>query len=335
MNVGPVVLTTGREYHSHRLSNYLDARIHRDSLPVAVLLSTYNGMRYLPEQLESLIRQDFRRWTLIWRDDGSTDGTPALMQPFAERFGEESCLPMPDQAGHLGIIGSFLTLLRQVPPNTVAAFADQDDIWLPDKLQRGAEALAAVPGDVPALYCARQRLVDENLVTLGLSPYRGGPAVFPAALTQNVATGCTVMLNPAAVALIAASNPPEGTLHDWWSYLMVSAAGGRLIADPVPVVLYRQHCANAVGAPHSPIRRGMMALRRGPDEFMRSFRRHVHGLVANPQALSPAALHDLTLLDRALSGGLLERLRAMRRVRGLVRQTWAETVLFRLWFLIG
>ncbi|MGI4744487.1 MAG: glycosyltransferase [Janthinobacterium lividum] len=302
---------------------------------MAVLLSTYNGMQYLPEQLESLARQDFRRWSLIWRDDGSTDGTVDLMQAFATRFSEEECRPMPDQAGHLGIVGSFLTLLRRVPPNTVAAFADQDDIWLPDKLQRGAEALAAIPGEVPALYCARQRLVDHNLVTLGLSPYRGGPAVFPAALTQNVATGCTVMLNPAAVALIAASNPPEGTLHDWWSYLVVSAAGGRLIADPVPTVLYRQHCANAVGAPHSSVRRGMMALRRGPDEFMHLFRRHVRGLVANPQALSPSALHDLTSLDHALSGGRLERLRAMRQVHGLVRQTWAETILFRLWFLIG
>lgn len=302
---------------------------------MAVLLSTYNGMRYLPEQLESLACQDFRRWSLIWRDDGSTDGTAALMQAFAARYGEASCLPMPDQAGHLGIAGSFFTLLHQVPPDTIAAFADQDDIWLPDKLQRGAEALAAVPVDVPALYCARQRLVDRNLAPLGLSPYRGGPAVFPAALTQNVATGCTVMLNPAAVALIAASNPPDGTLHDWWSYLVVSAAGGRLIADPVPVVLYRQHRANAIGAPHSSVRRGMMAVRRGPDEFMQLFRRHVRGLVANPQALSPSALHDLALLDRALSGGPLARMRAMRRVRGLVRQTRAETALFRLWFLIG
>lgn len=327
--------TTGATYRSYSVSNYLDVPVGGGSLPVAVLLSTYNGMRYLPEQLESLARQNFGQWTLIWRDDGSTDGTTAVMQQFAANLGEESCLSIPDQAGHLGIIGSFLTLLRHVPPNTVAAFADQDDIWLPDKLRRGAEALAAIPDDVPALYCARQRLVDENLATLGLSPYRGGPAVFPAALTQNVATGCTVMLNPAAVALIAASNPPEGTLHDWWSYLVVSAAGGRLIADPVAVVLYRQHCANAVGAPHSPVRRGLMALRRGPDEFMQLFRRHVRGLVANPQALSPSALRDLTLLDRALSGGPLQRLRVMLRIRGLVRQTWAETALFRLWFLIG
>ncbi|WP_419731045.1 glycosyltransferase family 2 protein [Lichenicola sp.] len=306
-----------------------------DVTPVAVLLSTYNGARYLPQQIESLLQQSFRSWSLLWRDDGSSDETATLMQAFAEQAGPCRCPPIQDQDGHVGIAGSFLSLLRRVPPDTIAAFADQDDIWLPDKLRRGVDALAAVPKDVPALYCARQRLVDENLAPLGLSPYRGRPGRFPAALTQNVATGCTVMLNPAGVALVAASQAPAGTLHDWWSYLVVSAAGGQLIADPVPVVLYRQHQQNAVGAPHSPLRRGVMALRRGPDEFMQLFRRHVDGLMAYRHALSPAALRDLEALHRALSGGLLSRLQAMRQVRSLIRQTPAETLLFRLWFLIG
>ena len=306
-----------------------------DATPVAVLLSTYNGARYLPQQIDSLLQQNFPAWSLLWRDDGSSDETAALMQAFAEHAGPDRVPLTPDQDGHVGIAGSFLSLLRRVPPNTIAAFADQDDIWLPDKLQRGVDALAAVPKGVPALYCARQRLVDENLTPLGLSPYRGRPGRFPAALTQNVATGCTVMLNPAAVALVAASEAPAGTLHDWWSYLVVSAAGGQLIADPVPVVLYRQHQQNAVGAPHSPLRRGLMALRRGPAEFMQLFRRHVEGLLAYRHALSPLALRDLEALHRALSGGLLSRLRAMRQVRSLIRQTTAETLLFRLWFLIG
>ena len=303
--------------------------------PVAVLLSTFDGARYLPQQLESLLRQSFRRWTLLWRDDGSSDQTVAIMQDFAAGAGEGCCRTAGGTAGHLGIAASFLTLLRQVPPDTVAAFADQDDIWLPEKLQRGVEALATGPADRPALYFARQQLVDEALAPLGLSPFRGRPTAFPAALTQNVATGCTVMLNPAAVALVAASDPPDGTLHDWWSYLVVSAAGGRLIADPVPVMLYRQHRLNAVGAPHSMLRRGLMALRRGPDEFMQLFRRHVAGLVAYRHALSAPAVEDLLALQSALAGGLLARLLALGRTRCLLRQTRVETLLFRLWFLIG
>ncbi len=302
---------------------------------MAVLLSTYDGARYLPQQLESLLRQSFGRWTLLWRDDGSSDGTVAVMREFMQAAGGDRCRAAGGPAGHLGIAASFLALLRQVPPGTTAAFADQDDVWLPEKLQRGALALAAGPAARPALYFARQQLVDEALAPLGLSPFRGRPTAFPASLTQNVATGCTVMLNPAAVALVAASDPPDGTLHDWWSYLVVSAAGGRLIADPVPVMLYRQHRLNAVGAPHSTLRRGLMALRRGPDDFMRLFRRHVAGLVAYRQALSAPAVEDLLLLQRALAGGLPGRLLAMLRMRRLLRQTRIETLLFRLWFLIG
>ena len=303
--------------------------------PVTVLLSTYEGARYLPQQLDSLLRQSFGRWTLLWRDDGSSDETVPVMRAFATAAGAGRCRMAGGTADHLGIAASFLTLLRQVPPGTTAAFADQDDIWLPEKLQRGADALAAGPPERPALYFARQRLVDEALTPLGLSPFRGWPTAFPAALTQNVATGCTVMLNPAAVALVAASDPPDGTLHDWWSYLVVSAAGGRLIADPVPVMLYRQHRLNAVGAPHSMLRRGLMALRRGPDEFMQLFRRHVAGLVAYRHALSAPAVDDLLVLQSALAGGLPSRLRALFRTRCLLRQTRVETLLFRLWFLIG
>ncbi len=305
-----------------------------------MLLSTFDGARHLRPQLRSLAEQTYRRWTLFWRDDGSSDETTALVAAFKEELGkgelgEERCIAVTTPEGHLGITGSFLALLRQVPAGHVAAFADQDDVWLPEKLARGVAALQAVPADRPALYCARQRLVDEDLSPLGLSPRSGPPAGFPAALTQNVATGCTVMLNQAAIALVAASEPPDGTLHDWWSYLLVSAAGGRLIADPLPVVLYRQHVGNAVGAPHSPLRRGVMALRRGPDAFMQLFRRHVAGLLASGAGLSPEAARDLRILDDALSAGLLARLRAMRQVRSLIRRTRLETLLFRLWFLIG
>lgn len=314
---------------------------------VAILLSTRNGALFLQEQLESILAQSVASWVIYWRDDGSTDATPALMRSFARGAGRDRCIEVgaPDgvQAGHLGIAGSFLALLRAAPPGTVVAFADQDDVWLPNKLERGLAALSAARAgapagddpDRPALYCARQRLVDDRLRTLGLSPHRGPPPAFPAGLTQNVATGCTVMLNPRAAALVAGARAPDGTLHDWWSYLVVGAAGGILIADPVPTVLYRQHRRNAVGAPHSALRRGLMALGRGPDAFMMLFKRHVAALLANPQALSAQAADDLAILQRALERGFVARLRAIGAVRSLVRQTWLETLLFRIWFLIG
>ena len=128
-----------------------------------------------------------------------------------------------------------------------------------------------------ALYCARQFLVDRTLNRIGLSAPLAGPAGFPASLTQNIATGNTVVLNAAAVALIAPSEPPPKTWHDWWCYLVVTAAGGTVVRDDRGVILYRQHAENVVGAPLSPQRRALAALRRGPGAFMTVFPRECGG----------------------------------------------------------
>ncbi len=123
-------------------------------------------------------------------------------------------------------------------------------------------------------------------------------------------------------------------MHDWWCYLMVSAAGGRIVADPEPVVLYRQHAANAIGAPAGRARRALAALRRGSGAFMDLFRGHVAALEAHAGLLTPQARAELAAIRRALAGGSLGRARALA-MPGLRRQTWYETVLFRCWFLLG
>ena len=299
-----------------------------------VLLSTYEGSRFLRTQLESLAAQNFPDWVLLWRDDGSTDNTVELLEAFGASRPPGHCIPVDQPPGRIGITASFLTLLRRVPPGCPAAFADQDDVWLPDKLRRGETALRALPPDRPALYFSRQRLIDAAGRSLGLSPLVEA-AMFPAALTQNIATGCTVMLNPAAVALVARSTPPPGTLHDWWSYLLVSAADGILVADPEPTVLYRQHAGNAVGAPHSMLRRASMALRRGPDAFMRLFRAHVAALARNDGLIPEHTRRDLVQLNVALDGAGWRRLAGVVHISGLRRRTTPETVLFWIWFLFG
>ncbi len=304
------------------------------SPPVAILLSTWNGERFLPAQLDSILAQTEAPWVLYWRDDGSTDGTVALMRAFGQGAGRGRCVDLCDDAGRLGATASFLRLLRAAPSGGAVAFADQDDVWLPGKLGRGAAALAAVPAATPALYCARQVLVDAELRRLGLSfPVRRAPG-FPAALIQNVATGCTVMLNATAAALAARARAPAPTVHDWWCYLLVAAAGGRLIVDDEPAVLYRQHGGNAVGAPPSLRRRAAAALRRGPGVFMAVLRGHVAALHEQPWLLAPAHRPAFEVLERALQDGAWRRLAALR-LRGLRRQTWQETLLFRWWFLIG
>ncbi len=295
---------------------------------VGILLSTYNGEAYLDALLASLAVQTHRDWILYWRDDGSADGTVAKL---ADWDGGRA-IRVTEPPGNIGVTRSFMTLLRAAADHPFVAFADQDDVWLPEKL---AWAVAMLHGrDGAALYCARQILVDQNLARIGLSAPIAGPAAFPASLTQNIATGNTVMLNAAAIALIAVSEPPPKTWHDWWCYLVVTAAGGSVVRDDRGVILYRQHAENVVGAPVSSSRRALAAMRRGPDAFMTVFRSNVEALSAQPGLLAPQAQRDLAVVSRALRGGVVARLLALR-VQGFVRNSAAQTALFRLWFVLG
>jgi glycosyltransferase involved in cell wall biosynthesis len=300
---------------------------------IAILLSTYDGEAYLDALLASLEAQTHSDWVLLWRDDGSTDGTSAKMAAWGAVH-PARLVPVTQPLGNLGVTRSFMTLLRAAADHPFIAFADQDDVWLPEKLAWAIAALTGTPADKPALYCARQILVDQTLARIGLSAPLDGPADFPASLTQNIATGNTVVLNAAAIALIAASEPPPKTWHDWWCYLMVTAAVGIVIRDPRGVILYRQHSDNVVGAPASVPRRALAALARGPAAFMAVFRANVAALSAQAALLSPKAQADLAVVARALKGGRLARVRALR-LRGFVRNSPAQTALFRLWFLIG
>ena len=302
---------------------------------VAILLSTYNGAAYLPAQLRSFQDQTHRDWVLYWRDDGSADATVAQLDAFAAA--EPRCRRLQGPPGHLGATASFLTLLRDALPllaDGMVAFADQDDVWLPDKLARGVAGLAGDPG--PALYCARQTLVDAGLRRLGASPALGSEHRFPAALARNVAVGCTVLLNRPAARLVAASTAPPGAFHDWWCYVLVTAAGGACHCDPAEVILYRQHGSNAVGAAAAAPRRALAAGRRGPGAFMDQLRAMLDALAAQPEALTGTARADVERLRNALTTGMLARARVLWALRARLRRTnLAETVLFRLWFLIG
>jgi hypothetical protein len=305
---------------------------------VAILLSTFNGAQFLRAQLDSFLAQTHANWVLFWRDDGSTDETVAIIRQFATELGEGRCHCLAQSGGHMGPAASFMALLGEAAHRAEAidavAFADQDDVWLPHKLARGAIALAARDAAVPALYCARQVLVDAALRHIALSGPSAPHPGFPASLTQNVATGCTVMLNGAALQLVSRSAPSAASLHDWWCYLLVTAAGGDLLQDDEPVVLYRQHAGNLVGAPPSMPRRAVAALRRGPGVFMNVLRENVAALAAQPELLSEPARRDVMRIHHALQGGTLARLRVLF-LPGLQRQTWQETLLFRLWFLVG
>ncbi len=159
---------------------------------VAILLSTFNGEQYLRDQLASFTAQTHADWQLYWRDDGSSDATIRLMTTFARTT--DRCIPDPP-GPRLRATRSFLALLRTAlqGPAEFFAYADQDDVWLPEKLAHGVAALGNLPRDRPGLYFCARTLVDAKLTPVGnvLAPRR--PPGFPAALTyyyllQNVLT---------------------------------------------------------------------------------------------------------------------------------------------------
>jgi glycosyltransferase involved in cell wall biosynthesis len=302
---------------------------------VAILLSTFNGERFLSEQLRSYKAQTHSNWRLYWRDDGSTDGSAALMAAFATGPGRGRSIHLQAN-GQMRPTGSFLSLLRAALLGEAAyfAFSDQDDVWLPDKIAHAVAALEQVAAHRPALYFCARALVDSTLRPIGKAPVLRRPPGFPAALTQNVIPGCCMILNRAAAELVDAAEPPEKTWHDWWSYLVVSAGDGVVIRGQSQDILYRQHDHNLVGEPLRFWRRTAAAARRGRDPFIGLFWRHVAALQARPGLLTERTRAVLATIVNASRGGIVARARVLF-LPGFVRQTWLETLVFRLWFLLG
>ncbi len=212
---------------------------------VAVLLSTFNGDRYLDEYLQSLNGQEWRDLTLIVRDDGSSDKTLPILKRNQE-ISELAFQILPSD-GHLGAAQSFFRLLDEAGDGfNYYAFSDQDDIWLSDKISRAVNKLKPVSENIPVLYCSRLEYVDEKLNHLQWSriPRCIG---FGNAIVENIATGCTVVMNKSARKLILSNVPGKCLMHDWWCYLTVSCFG-QIIFDDYSGVKYRQHSSNAIGA---------------------------------------------------------------------------------------
>jgi glycosyltransferase involved in cell wall biosynthesis len=317
-----------------RLANAGQAELARPAgAAVTILLSTFNGEKYLAAQLESFLRQDFDDWRLLWRDDGSHDRTVEMMRDFAASQRPGRCVESRTSGPHFGAAPSFLLLLAEARREPIIAFADQDDVWLPGKLKRAAARIEAA-GDRPALYCAQQFMVDEELRGNRKSAAHINPPGFPSSLTQNIANGNTLVMNRAACELVTAIPGPEGTVHDWWSYIVVSACGGDVAFDAEPQVLYRLHKNNLIAASPSTTRRAIAALERGPGIFMTMMRRHAETLSRHESLLTPSARDDLATIRAGLNGPWRPRLAALRNPR-FRRRTALENLLFAYWFMTG
>ena len=225
------------------------------TLPVVnVLLATHNGEKFLREQWASLETQQDVELVIHVADDGSSDGTVALIQQLAiGKSGAIRAVRWLEAPPRGSAARSFLVLLqdavRSTPDGQWFAYADQDDIWLPGKLAAAVTALAAHQGSQrPALYGARSMTVDADNRERGLSPLFPQPPSFRNALVQNIMGGNTMVMNRGAASLVAASAHVDVAWHDWLTYQLVSAVDGFIYYDARAFLRYRQHGRNVMGS---------------------------------------------------------------------------------------
>ncbi len=247
--------------------SYCNMPIIPSTFNIDILLATYNGERFLREQIDSILNQSYQDFHLIIRDDGSKDCTLAIVHDYIARHPGK--ITLIEDSVHRGAIGSFSHLLSSSGAPYVM-FSDQDDVWLADKIQvtiakmREMESLHGK--EVPLLVHGDLIVVDQDLKVISesfwkyihLKPSEGFR--LNRIMVQNEVTGCTMMLNR-PLADLAKPIAPESIMHDWWIGLVASACGHIGIVKS-PIILYRQHGKNTLGArKYKTIEQIMLALK--------------------------------------------------------------------------
>ncbi len=297
---------------------------------VAILLCTFNGERYLPFQLASFDAQDFPDWRLYASDDGSTDGTLALLAEFQGRH-EPGRVQIRRGPGK-GSVANFLSLVCD--PALQAdyyALSDQDDVWAADKLSRARACLMEASENLPAVYCSRVRIIDDAGVMIGLTPLCRKPPTFRNALVQNIAIGNTTVFNERTRNILVQAGPDvHAAVHDWWIYLVATASGGKIFYDSYPSVDYRVHSGNQIGANISRLHRGWMLLNR----FKAWNDSNMHALESIHKSMLPENRETFELFRRSRQQKLLPRLYGLFRA-GVHRETVLDNFGLILAALVG
>jgi glycosyltransferase involved in cell wall biosynthesis len=315
-------------------SNLASSRPHYGEIPlVAILLCTYNGDRFLAEQLDSLEAQTHQNWVVIASDDGSSDSTLEILKEYQAKWphGQLRILSGPQK----GFCQNFLSLACD--PEIKAdyyAFCDQDDVWLPEKLSAALKNIIFnQDAAIPYLYCGRTKYVTEHLKSCGMSPLFVFPPSFRNALVQSIAGGNTMVFNLAAKLLIEKVGVVDVPSHDWWIYQLIAGVEGDVFYDRVPYLLYRQHQFALVGGSNSfpaKMERIWMLLQGRFQDWntqnIAVLKQVNHLLVKNHQGI-------LKLFESLRCARLKDRIRLMQ-VCGLYRQTRRGTLSLYLATLI-
>ncbi len=297
---------------------------------IQILLSTYNGEKHLKQQLDSFLALDNAdEVSVLIRDDGSRDGTREILAAYEKEHGFRVIY-----GENVGLNASLQILFENADPDCAYfSYADQDDVWLPEKLSLAKAALEKESASVPVLYAARSHLTDAEGKIIGVTRIPKRQPSFFNAMVQNVCIGHTQVYNRPMLDLLRRSYSSDIFVMDHWAYLL-AAAFGKIVYDNTPVTLYRQHGKNAIGYGHNlftviknRIRRTCAGVPRCHAKQLAAFVK-LHG-----ESLPPAAKEEA---DRFL----LARRSFFRRAAYLLRarahrQSFLENHSFRLLYLFG
>lgn len=220
---------------------------------IDILLATYNGEKFLAEQINSILAQTFDEWRLLIRDDGSTDATRQIITDFFQRYPDKIVI-FDDADKNLGVTHNFERLMKYSNAPYVM-FCDQDDIWFPDKIEKSLQALHQMeqhyPSPIPLLVYTNLSVCNAGGIKIHDSFWEYQkinplvPCDYAKALFQNNATGNTMIFNRALIDK-ALPFPKEAVMHDWWVAL-VALYLGKITLLSQPTLLYRQHEKNVSG----------------------------------------------------------------------------------------
>lgn len=297
---------------------------------VLVLLSTYNGSRFLPDLLDSVLNQQDVEVSCLIRDDGSKDDTLTVLAKYAKQHKNITII----KGENVGVLKSFNSLISDplVDQFTWVAFCDQDDVWLPDKLSVAIKKLSHMPNqNIPLLYCSNTTLVDSQLHKIGMSYNRPISFNKNTSIVRNIATGCTEVFNRIAAEKYRMGIGKFPELHDYWMYLVCSFLG-TVTYDFDSYILYRQHGNNTVGMqPHKSILRAVKNLftheRGNRVKTLKGFMEAYHSVLS---------IQDLALISSVANykDSLYNRLSVFFNP-SLHASTFTETVGFKVRVLLG
>ncbi|HFI0402888.1 TPA: glycosyltransferase family 2 protein [Streptococcus suis] len=216
-------------------------------MKVNILMSTYNGQQFLAEQIRSIQDQTYTDWTLLVRDDGSSDKTREILQDFASQDSRIRLIDV-EETKNLGVIKSFHRLVHYEQADYYF-FSDQDDVWLPDKLVVSLQEAQSYQTDQPLMVYMDLTVVDQDLQVMTESMIRSqshhANTQLVQELTENTVTGGVSMINHSLASLWTKTE--DIIMHDWYLALLASAFGKLVFIDKAGE-LYRQHADNVLGA---------------------------------------------------------------------------------------